>query len=141
MAYTQCELKNLKTDSMNMTARIETSGAKNRVHLSSDTADLLRKAGLEHWTMEREDKVSLKGRGTNITTYWLNQGAIASSYVASRCSSTDAPTFSVANPEVPLKHPGLKLMDEDEDEEAHASMIKNDGAIPDENQVNNDVED
>jgi hypothetical protein len=116
---------------MNMTARIETSGAKNRIHLSSDTADLLRKAGLEHWTMEREDKVSLKGKGVNITTYWLNQGATASSYVASVCSSTDAPTSVI--PQHPLQHEqDLKSMDDDDDEVAHTPMIENDGTNPDE---------
>jgi hypothetical protein len=44
-------------------------------------------------------------------------------------------TFSVAIAQDPLQHPGLKTMNEDA-EEAHASMIKNDGAIPDKNQVN-----
>jgi class 3 adenylate cyclase len=59
-------------DTMNTTARIETTGAKNRIHLSEETAQLLKEAGKEHWIQPREDKVVAKGKG-ELTTYWLNK--------------------------------------------------------------------
>jgi hypothetical protein len=90
---------------MNMAARIETSGEKNRVHLSSATAALLRAEGLEHWLLEREEKVSLKGKGNDITTFWLKQGAIASSIVSSVCSSTDASIVQQHFQNHPHHHP------------------------------------
>ena len=46
---------------MNMAARIETNGAKNKIHISEDTADLLVKSGKGHWLIPREDKVHAKG--------------------------------------------------------------------------------
>jgi len=58
-------------DTMNTTARIETTGASNRIHLSQDTADLVIKAGKGHWLFKREEMVQAKGKG-NLQTYWLS---------------------------------------------------------------------
>ena len=57
-------------DTMNTTSRIESTGARNRIHISQDTADLLKSAGKSHWLTEREDKVVAKGKG-ELATYWL----------------------------------------------------------------------
>lgn len=57
-------------DSVNTCARIETTGQRNRVHLSEQTANLLVEAGKESWVIPREDKVEAKGKGL-LTTYWL----------------------------------------------------------------------
>jgi class 3 adenylate cyclase len=55
-------------DTMNTTARIETTGTKNIIHLSEETAQLLREA--EHWIRPKEETVVAKGKG-ELTTYWL----------------------------------------------------------------------
>jgi len=43
----------------------------NRIHISSDTADLLMAAGKGHRLRMRHDKVAAKGKG-ELTTYWLD---------------------------------------------------------------------
>lgn len=56
-------------DTMNTTARVETNGAKNRIHVSITDASLLTDAGKEHWLFQREDKIIAKGEG-EMTTFW-----------------------------------------------------------------------
>ena len=73
-------------DTMNTTARVETTGAPNKIHLSSDTANLLIEAGKESWITAREEKVQAKGKG-ELETYWLN--AHGSSGGTSDRSGTD----------------------------------------------------
>ncbi|CAB9515308.1 Receptor-type guanylate cyclase gcy [Seminavis robusta] len=58
-------------DSVNTAARMESNGAKNKIHLSQETADLLIKGGKEKWVMAREEKIHAKGKG-ELQTYWLN---------------------------------------------------------------------
>lgn len=58
-------------DTMNTAARIESTGSRGRIHVSSETAALLRKAGKSSWLTEREDKVFAKGKGL-LTTFWLS---------------------------------------------------------------------
>ena len=59
-------------------ARIETTGQKNRIHLSKETADLLVAAGKGHWIQARQELVTAKGKGT-LQTYWLvkNSGGMS----------------------------------------------------------------
>jgi class 3 adenylate cyclase len=57
-------------DTVNTTARIETSGVRNQIHISQETADLLKSAGKEHWIRLREDRVVAKGKG-ELVTYWM----------------------------------------------------------------------
>ncbi len=57
-------------DTVNVAARVESTGLRNKVHLSSDTADLLMAAGKEHWLKKRPELVSGKGKGS-MQTYWL----------------------------------------------------------------------
>jgi len=58
-------------DTVNTTARIESSGQRNRVHMSQDTADCLAKAGKGHWAVQRDTKITAKGKG-EMQTYWLS---------------------------------------------------------------------
>lgn len=58
-------------DTVNTTARMETTGAPGRVHISEATAKLLMGAGKEHWITSRDDAVFVKGKGT-LKTYWVN---------------------------------------------------------------------
>jgi hypothetical protein len=49
---------------------METSGASNRIHLSSDTAEILMAAGKGSWIEKRKEQVNVKGKGPQ-TTYWV----------------------------------------------------------------------
>lgn len=58
-------------DTMNVTARMESSSATGRIHVSPETAELLRKLDKGHWLELRKDTVNAKGKGT-MQTYWVN---------------------------------------------------------------------
>lgn len=55
---------------MNTAARIETTGMRNKIHLSHETAELLHAGGKSNWMVKRTDTVMAKGKG-EIQTYWL----------------------------------------------------------------------
>eukprot|EP00980_Cylindrotheca_fusiformis_P017448 scaffold5439_cov132-Cylindrotheca_fusiformis.AAC.7 len=57
-------------DTVNTCARIESTGQKNKIHLSKETADFLNNMGKGHWIIARGDKVTAKGKG-ELETYWL----------------------------------------------------------------------
>jgi hypothetical protein len=42
---------------------MESNGAKDRIHLSQETAELLLAAGKASWVAAREDKIIAKGKG------------------------------------------------------------------------------
>lgn len=75
-------------DTMNTTSRIESTGQPNRIHISSDTADLLRKAGKEYWIKAREKTVEAKGKGI-MSTYWLESSPRTGTSVHSKDSDLD----------------------------------------------------
>jgi class 3 adenylate cyclase len=60
-------------DTMNTTARIESTGARGCIHLSSETANLLKQAGKNSWIKQRDECVVAKGKGS-MQTYWLSNG-------------------------------------------------------------------
>ena len=57
-------------DTMNVAARIETTGAAGRIHVSKETASLLQSAGKASWVVPREGTVVAKGKG-EMNTFWL----------------------------------------------------------------------
>eukprot|EP00934_Nitzschia_sp_Nitz4_P005892 Nitzschia sp. Nitz4//scaffold49_size126201//42312//46233//NITZ4_003637-RA/size126201-processed-gene-0.137-mRNA-1//1//CDS//3329553134//5882//frame0 len=61
-------------DTMNTAARIEATGVKNKIHLSQQTAELIIKAGKEHWVEPRDKLVAAKGKG-QLKTFWLRTTA------------------------------------------------------------------
>lgn len=67
---------------MNVTARIESTGEPNRVHLSKEVADLLSQGGKKSWIIPRNDKVKAKGKG-EMQTYWLSGSRGCSNATAS----------------------------------------------------------
>jgi hypothetical protein len=85
-------------DTVNLAARIEHTGLRNRVHLSHDTADLLMKGGKEHWTRKRAEMVSGKGKG-KMQTYWLHTPGQSTEEDPDKAASQHA---KVANKNVPL---------------------------------------
>lgn len=67
---------------MNTAARMESNGAPHKVHISSDTYDLLKQCGKAHWAVAREELVHAKGKGS-VQTYWLKTMSEASSTTSS----------------------------------------------------------
>lgn len=57
-------------DTMNTTARMESTGMRDRIQISQETAELLIEAGKNHWFEPREDTVVAKGKG-QLRTFWL----------------------------------------------------------------------
>jgi hypothetical protein len=57
-------------DTVNTAARIESSGMRDRIHLSHETAELLHAAGKSNWMVRRTDTIVAKGKG-EMQTYWL----------------------------------------------------------------------
>ncbi len=56
-------------DTMNVASRMESTGKPDKVHISTETAQLLKEAGKEHWLSRRKEIVSVKGKG-QLQTYW-----------------------------------------------------------------------
>ena len=65
---------------------MESNGQKNKIHISKETADLLRSAGKERWLTAREDKIVAKGKG-ELDTFWLRCESRGSSIESSRGGS------------------------------------------------------
>jgi Adenylate and Guanylate cyclase catalytic domain len=57
-------------DTVNTTARTETTGQRDRIHITQELADLLIVSGKESWIEPRKQKVFAKGKGM-LSTYWL----------------------------------------------------------------------
>mmetsp|Transcript_21704 Transcript_21704/g.53623 ORF Transcript_21704/g.53623 Transcript_21704/m.53623 type:complete len:1229 (+) Transcript_21704:221-3907(+) len=57
-------------DTVNTASRIESTGRRNRIQVSEETADLLAKAGKRHLLEERSAMVEVKGKG-RLQTFWL----------------------------------------------------------------------
>jgi hypothetical protein len=72
-------------DTMNTASRMESTGMRDKIHLSKETADQLIKFGKSHWITAREDHVQVKGKG-EMQTYWLQLKGDASLYVSRRSS-------------------------------------------------------
>jgi class 3 adenylate cyclase len=61
-------------DTMNTASRMESTGKRDRIQISQETADLLCAAGKANWITPREEKVVAKGKG-ELQTYWLAVGS------------------------------------------------------------------
>ena len=59
-------------DTMNTTARIESTSKPGRIQISKETGELVIEAGKGHWIEKREEKVEAKGKGS-LETYWLKE--------------------------------------------------------------------
>ncbi|GKY95687.1 hypothetical protein MPSEU_000529700 [Mayamaea pseudoterrestris] len=95
-------------DTINMAARMESNGLKNKVHLSAETAKLLIDAGQGHRVTERADLVDCKGKGL-VQTYWLDLGSSSDSHASSYASSIQSATSN----ETPIDvNPELDRLDE-----------------------------
>ena len=59
---------------MNTASRVESHGARNRIHCSEETANLLKEAGKQNWLMPREDKIHAKGKGEVRRIFFMKNG-------------------------------------------------------------------
>lgn len=75
-------------DTMNTAARIESTGEKNKIHVSSETASDLIAQGKRHWLEEREGNVHAKGKG-DLITFWLKMNETSTLSTISRSSQAD----------------------------------------------------
>ncbi|KAL3920658.1 MAG: hypothetical protein SGILL_003150 [Bacillariaceae sp.] len=57
-------------DTMNMASRMESTGARNCIHISTETAQLLKVAGKGSWIEMRDELTDVKGKGSQ-HTYWV----------------------------------------------------------------------
>ncbi|CAB9525455.1 Receptor-type guanylate cyclase gcy (Partial), partial [Seminavis robusta] len=69
-------------DTMNMASRMESTGEKNRIQVSADTAALIKAAGKGKWLSPRTERAQVKGKGV-MQTYWLRIFAESSSGASS----------------------------------------------------------
>ncbi|CAB9506384.1 Receptor-type guanylate cyclase gcy [Seminavis robusta] len=92
-------------DTMNLAARMESTGVPNKIHLSQATADILVKRGKAHWISQRAETVFAKGKG-ELNTYWLLTGASgASSTAASSCSGSVSSSEFMTKDTVAIQSP------------------------------------
>jgi class 3 adenylate cyclase len=88
-------------DTMNTAARMESTGLKDKIQISQETADLLIASGKNHWVKPRADIVEAKGKG-KMQTYWVDivkrsDGRSTVSSDESRTSYNDTSPFTAAN--------------------------------------------
>jgi Adenylate and Guanylate cyclase catalytic domain len=92
-------------DTVNTAARMESNGVRNKIHISSETADQLRTFGKAHWLVPREEKVVAKGKG-ELTTFWLELKIQSSGSATSK--STESSEKSMKNVDVDEKCLAIK---------------------------------
>jgi Adenylate and Guanylate cyclase catalytic domain len=82
----QCVPSFLQT--VNTAARMESTGAPNKIHCSQATAALLEQAG-KFWTKSRDDLVVAKGKG-ELQTHWVELGKNSSIAKSRKTASTSS---------------------------------------------------
>lgn len=100
-----------------LAARIESTGMRERIHLSEQTAMQLMKFGKQEWMVRREDAVEAKGKGI-LVTYWLklnsesiNVGSIAASSEWDECEASSARELKTAELATPVIAKLINLSD------------------------------
>lgn len=97
-------------DTMNTAARIEASGHKNKIHLSSETARFLINAGKEEWVNARDTLVTAKGKG-QLQTYWLTTNQKSSSSATSTSQgATSKSIYGAETSSIPEVIPSMSMM-------------------------------
>ncbi|CAB9522084.1 Receptor-type guanylate cyclase gcy [Seminavis robusta] len=75
-------------DTMNTASRMESTGSRNMIQVSQETADLLFKGDMGHWVVPREDLVDVKGKG-QMQTFWLQARSKDTASKASTSTNSD----------------------------------------------------
>ena len=87
-------------DTMNTCARMESTGVPNKIHISTETADLLIASGKSNWVIPREDQVLAKGLGY-LSTYFLVSTSSQETSALERNASVDTASSSSSSDEAP----------------------------------------
>jgi hypothetical protein len=68
---------------------MESNGLRNRIHISEDTANLIKEGGKEHWLTPRDETIQAKGKG-ELTTFWVFEKKVSMTdrRRSSNCGST-----------------------------------------------------
>jgi Adenylate and Guanylate cyclase catalytic domain len=85
---------------MNMAARMESTGVKHRIHISSDTAELLQAAGKENWIEKRKEMIEVKGKGFQ-NTFWVKLRAESASHGSASVTDGEEGTAGIAEQSIP----------------------------------------
>ncbi|KAL7562532.1 hypothetical protein ACA910_008238 [Epithemia clementina (nom. ined.)] len=95
-------------DTMNTASRMESTGLRDHIQISQETADLLRAAGKGEWIVPRRDIVVAKGKG-ELKTYWLE---VASHEGASVTSGEGSDGESIVEMELQAQNQGFNEEEE-----------------------------
>jgi class 3 adenylate cyclase len=83
-------------DTVNTAARMESTGLRDMIQVSEDTANLLIKAGKKSWVTARDELVAAKGKG-DMQTYWVSVVTPAYTQSTSAYSTNDNDTSPEAS--------------------------------------------
>ena len=83
-------------DTVNTASRMESTGKREFIQISQETADLLVGAGKQHWIQPRKEKIHAKGKG-ELQTYWLNIDGGENKTSSVTTSETSADSGDVAS--------------------------------------------
>jgi class 3 adenylate cyclase len=75
-------------DTVNTASRMESTGVPTKIHISQETANLLRASGKGHWVCPRETLIEAKGKGM-IQTYWAEPSSSGSHAEGTSASNSD----------------------------------------------------
>lgn len=117
-------------DTVNTASRIESTGQRNRIHLSEQTAAELTAHGKQDWIVPRQDMIEAKGKG-KLVTYWLKQsselkatgGMSLTTASTSWRDSEDSETCSIAEDSI---HLDSKSVSTEKRDDAHARLDSHD---------------
>lgn len=89
---------------------MESTGERDRVQISSTTAELVKEAGKEAWLQRRKEEVHAKGKGV-VVTYWANPKGVNTAHSNSSGSgSVDSGSDNAASkPAIPGQPPRKKV--------------------------------
>jgi hypothetical protein len=77
-------------DTVNTASRMESTGIKNRIQCSTETAELLLASGKSQWITPRDETVHAKGKG-ELQTYWVQvKNANGSTSIATTTAAAGA---------------------------------------------------
>jgi hypothetical protein len=92
-------------DTVNTAARMESNGIRNRIHISEDTAKLIKDAKKDHWLTAREDMIEAKGKG-KLSTYWVfekKDRRMSTMSVSTATTASDSSTSSESSLPIDVK--------------------------------------
>lgn len=94
-------------DTVNTAARMESTGLRNHIQISEETARLIKEAAKDHWLTPRNETVQAKGKG-ELSTYWVFEKRDRRMSCASTVGSTDSSLSSESSN--PITNMGVRSL-------------------------------